>query len=339
MPTITVSGTSLSFTSAPGDTVLQAALRAGVPWPYECSVGSCGTCRFTIDAGEARVLRDDPPGLSAMDRRKHRKLACQCVAESDLSVSAKIGVDGALVQILPRRVPAVFVGARTVTHDMIEYRFRTAATAQFLPGQYALLTLPGMSEARAYSMSNVANEQGEWTFVIRNVPNGVGSRALGTLETGTTITIDGPYGGAWLRTDVPREIVCIAGGSGLAPMLSIARAASATEHRLHFYYGARTAADACSRAFVAELDGFDARMRCIEAISIEDEDKDKDNSDAIWQGETGLIHDVVARDLTGPFDAYEFYVSGPPPMISAVLNLLAVERGVPTSQIHFDRFF
>lgn len=333
MPIITVSGTALRFESAPGDTVLQAALRAGLPWPYECSVGACGTCRFTIEAGEARVLRENPPGLSAMDRRKNRKLACQCVAETDLSVSAKIGVDGACVPIAPRRMSAVLSGARAVTHDMTEYRFRTAQAARFLPGQYALLALPGMNEARAYSMSNVANEQGDWTFVIRNVPNGLGSRALAALEAGATIALDGPYGGAWLRTDVPREIVCIAGGSGLAPMLSIARAAAATEHRLHFYYGARTAADACGRAFVADLDGFGARLRCVEAISVHD------HADAAWQGETGLIHEVVARDLAGAFDAYEFYVSGPPPMIAAVLNLLAVERGVPTAQIHFDRFF
>jgi toluene monooxygenase electron transfer component len=334
MPTITVSDMALSFEAAPGDTVLQAALRAGVPWPYECSVGACGTCRFTIDAGAVRVLRDDASGLSAMDRRKHRKLACQCVAESDLCVSAKIGVDGAVVPIVPRRMSAVFVGAQAVTRDMTEYRFRTTASARFLPGQYALLTLPDMSETRAYSMSNIANDAGEWTFLIRRVPNGLGSRALATLEAGTMIALDGPYGGAWLRMDIPREIVCIAGGSGLAPMLSIARAASHAERRLHFFYGARTAADTCGHAFVSQLDGFDARMRCVEAISVVSEE-----ADTCWPGETGLIHDVVARSLAGPFDTYEFYVSGPPPMISAVLNLLAIERGVPVSQIHFDRFF
>lgn len=340
MPVITIAGTPIRFAADRRDTVLQAALRAGVAWPYECSVGACGTCRFTVEAGSVDVLRDDAPGLSAMDRRKNRLLACQCVASHDLCVGVKIGLEGRAVEIAPTRVEAVFEASRPVTHDITEYRFRSERAARFLPGQYALLRLPGMASARAYSMSNTANGRGEWTFLIRRVANGLGTAALGELKPGARIELDAPYGGACLREAAARDIVCIAGGSGLAPMLSIARAVASDEarfgsQRLHFYYGARTPADACGLAQLAALPGFGTRLRCVEAVSSLPDDP----AAPAWRGQTGPIHEVVARDLAGAFDAYEFYLSGPPPMIAAALTLLAGERRVPPQQIHFDRFF
>jgi toluene monooxygenase electron transfer component len=338
MPTVTVVGTGIQFAASGGDTILQAALRAGVEWPYECSVGACGTCRFNIESGEVDVLRDDPPGLSPFDKRKNRLLACQCIATGELSVNVRIGVDDRPVAIRPYRSHAMLTSARAVTHDLTEYCFRGGRAAEFLPGQYALLDLPGVGATRAYSMSNLPNDEGEWTFLIRRVNGGSGTRALAALRPGDAVILDAPYGGAHLREDVKRDIVCIAGGSGLAPMLSIARAKSGSaalrERKLHFYYGGRTPADTCSRRFLEKLEGYEQDIHCIEAVS-----DLLSAGTGQWNGPIGPIHEVVKAHLPERFDTYEFYVSGPPPMIAAVLTLLGGEHRVPSEQIHFDRFF
>ena len=99
------------------------------------------------------------------------------------------------------------------------------------------MQLPGVNGVRAYSMSNVAMSNvamsntaqsagaATWHFQVRRVPGGAGSAALFSLPVGARVQIDGPYGMAWLKRDAARDILCLAGGSGLAPMLSIARAA------------------------------------------------------------------------------------------------------------------
>lgn len=338
MPMVTISGTPFQFRAAAGDTLLQAALRAGVEWPYECSVGACGTCKFTIDSGSVTVLRDNTPGLSARDRKKERKLGCQCIASSDLAVSVKVDAQEMSVAHRPHRMACELDAVRQVTHDIIEYRFRSDKLARFLPGQYALFDLMGVSGPRAYSMANIANDEGIWEFLIRNVPGGQGTAALANMQVGQRLVLDGPYGKAHLRETAMRDIVCIAGGSGLAPMLSIARAKSVStmlrEQRLYFYYGARTPADACSLDFLSSLHGFGDTISCVQAVS------DVNSvSGETWSGPVGFVHEVAAKSLPGPLDNYEFYVSGPPPMINTVLTLLAGQHGVEPSRIHFDRFF
>src|SRR6266851_4831536 len=114
-------------------------------------------------------------------------------------------------------------GVVDVKHDMREFRFRAPENASFLPGQYALLQFPGVNGVRAYSMSNVSGNA-DWEFIIRRVPNGAGTGVLfDRLRPGGEIEMDGPYGLAYLRPDSPRDLVCVAGGSGLSPMISIAR--------------------------------------------------------------------------------------------------------------------
>jgi toluene monooxygenase electron transfer component len=176
-------------------------------------------------------------------------------------------------------------------------------------------------------MSNLANEDGVWQFIIRRTPSGRGSGVLFGLEEGAEISIDGPYGHAYFRADSERETVCIAGGSGLAPMLGIARAALRVQapRPVHFFDGARTSADLCGGGLLDEA----ASLTYLPVLSTPGED---------WSGATGFVHEAVGRHLTGKLDAYEYYFAGPPPMIEAVQALLMVQHGVPYTQIHFDRF-
>ncbi len=326
------------FGQGASDTVLRAALRAGIGFPYECNAGGCGSCKFDIVTGEVKVLWPEAPGLTQRDRRKGRQLACQCVAAGPLTIKVRTSTEYA-PSIVPRRQRARLIGRTDVTHDICEFRFATDAPAEFTPGQYASLALPGLAAPRSYSMSNLPNAQGLWDFQIRRVPGGRATTLLfGTLAVGDEIEIDGPYGLAGLRKDSPRDIVCIAGGSGLAPMISIARGAAAAgllaTRRLHFFYGARTPRDVCGETFLRQLDGFGSSLLFHPVVS------DAASADAAgWSGERGWVHEALSRLSGDQLVRHEFYFAGPPPMTQAIQELLMGAHLVPYQHIHFDRFF
>jgi toluene monooxygenase electron transfer component len=226
---------------------------------------------------------------------------------------------------------------RDLTHDMREFRFKAQGAPGFLPGQYALFNLPGLEAPRTYSMSNVDDGTGTWEFIVRRVPGGQGTVTLfDKVPVGSEITLDGPYGLAYLRAESPRDIVCIAGGSGLAPVLSIARGAVAEPklagRKIHVFYGARTHRDLCGETELCALPGFGERLFFYPALSMVDADAPQ------WTGKTGFIHEI-ARDFIGErWPEFEYYFAGPPAMAEAVQKML-IEKRVPYPQVHFDSFY
>lgn len=321
-----------SFEVNEGDTILSAALRANVGFPYDCSSGGCGGCRFEVVSGEVGELWADAPGLSPRDRKKGKLLACQCLAKSDLEIKVRTG-DEYLPAVPPLRLDGVVVSTRDVTHDMREITIKTSAPARFMPGQYALLSLDGLARPRAYSMSNLPNDEGIWHFIIRRVPGGVfTNRLFDSVTPGERIKLDGPYGMAWLRPDAGREVLCISGGSGLAPMLSIARGASTVNSvgRIHFFFGARTAQDVFNPN---ELDFMSSTTVASTSKVV------LSNPDSSWTGPSGFVHEVVEKELGDRLEELEIYLAGPPAMVDAVQEMLFLRHKVPVEQVHLDRFF
>ncbi|MCW0182103.1 MAG: 2Fe-2S iron-sulfur cluster-binding protein [Zavarzinia sp.] len=317
-----------AFPCEAGDTLLRAGLRAGLGLPYECNAGGCGTCKVELVEGAVDNLWPEAPGLSDRDRRKGRVLACQSRPSGDCRL--RLRLDPACVPpVRPVRRGARLVGIADITRDIREFRFRAEGPADFLPGQYALLSLPDGLE-RAYSLSNTANDAGEWHFQIRRVPGG---RMTGRLfdDPPAAVMLDGPYGLAHLR-EGPRDIVCVAGGSGLAPMVSIARgiaADPADQRRVHFFHGGRAALDLPGEAWARDLTGLGSRLDYHPAVSDE----------AAPGLPKGYIHDILAGWLGERFDAFDFYCAGPPPMVQALEALLIAEKGLHPGRVRFDRFF
>ena len=173
-------------------------------------------------------------------------------------------------------------------------------------------------------------------LTVRRVAGGQGSAVLfDVLAPGAEVGLDGPYGVAYLRPDAPRDLVCVAGGSGLAPMISIARGAveagMLANRRLHFFYGAREPRDVCGEPMLAALAGFGERIDYCPVVSSPGVEG--------WAGATGFVHTRLPQALSAPLADYEFYFAGPPPMTQALQEMLMVEHRVPFEQIHFDRFF
>ncbi|MFQ0815157.1 oxidoreductase [Brucella anthropi] len=333
MPTIALKGNDIQWNCADGDTIMRSAIRAGLGFPYECNVGSCGNCRFDLLEGEIEELRADAPGLSARDRERGRRLGCQARPIGDCVVKLRL-----MPQYESRFPPvdqsAVLVGIRDITHDIREFRLKLDRPAGFLAGQYALLDIPGVEGKRAYSMANVEDGLGEWHFQIRRVPDGSATtRLFEKLTVGDRIGVDGPYGMAYFREEAERDIICLGGGSGLSPMISVARAAASAKNmagrRIDFVYGGRTAADICGEDMLAELPGFGSTIHYHPVVSGED---------AGWSGERGFVHDLAARLFADRLASSEIYFAGPPLMGQAIQKML-IEYNVPSVQIHFDQFY
>ena len=335
---ITIDGNDAGFESDKQDTLLRAALRSGVNVPYECNSGGCGSCKFELIDGEVEDIWQDAPGLNPRDRRKGRRLSCQCKPKTDCTIKMQTGTE-TLPGPKPERFSVTYVGRRDLTDDMAEFHFQSQTPAHFRSGQFALFDLPGIEGDRAYSMSNVANENGDWTFIIKQMPDGQGTHYLfHTLQDGDTLNIDGPYGHAFFREDVERDIVLIGGGSGLSPVMSIARTVVGlpqfSDRTVHLFYGGRGPQDICTPDLIQEIDPVGAKLICHNAVS--DVELAQQHG---WDGPCGFVHEVVEEKLNGTMPQFEYYFCGPPPMTQAVQRLTMIENQVPFDQIHFDRFF
>lgn len=321
---ISLAGTPLEFSCGADEVLVRAALRAGIDLPYECNMGGCGACKLHLVSGEVETVWPDAPGLSDRDRRRQQILGCQSRPRSDCAIALRSPPAEAIAEDLrPRKRTVTLRERRLLSSSLYQLDFEGDEPAVFRPGQYAMLEVPGIAGPRAYSMANAANPQGHWRFIIRKVISGAATPMLvETISPGDRLTLDAPFGRAYWRPS-PRPLVCVAGGSGLAPMLAVANAAG-THQAVNFFFGVRHAAD------VAALPAMPGVT--VTAVVSEPE--------AGWPGETGFVHDAVGRAITAESAAsYDWYLAGPLPMVEAMQKMLVLDRRVPVQQLFFDRFF
>ncbi|MGI4860947.1 MAG: Rieske 2Fe-2S domain-containing protein [Janthinobacterium lividum] len=330
------------FGCGPDDTLLRAALRSEIGFPYECNSGGCGSCTYRLVSGEMHDVWPDAPGLSAAARARGTRLACQSVPLSDCVIQVRERPEF-IAPFKPSRHVVTLEKITRLTRDMAVFHMRGDGVADFLPGQYAMLGIADAADAsgmvleRAYSMANTANGDGMWEFIVKEVTGGrFSSRIASFANIAGALTLDGPYGNAYLRPDSTRPILCIAGGAGLSPMLSILRGAVQdarfADRPLSLFYGGRTPQDLCDALVLEADEGLRDRVEWINAIS------DGNAVDETWGGRRGFIHEVVRAHFGPGLREHEIYLSGPPPMTDAVQRMLVVEQRISPSQIHFDRF-
>lgn len=332
MGRVTIEGTEVSFTCPPHENMLRAALRQGLGMPYDCTIGTCGECKVQLVEGKVQP-HDGPPqlGLSERDVARGRILACQAKPDGDCVIRAHLE-DRFALETPPSHQVARLESIEPVSPDMMRCRFVTEGPAAFLPGQYARILVPGTREWRAFSMANLPNDEGVWEFMIRVLPGGVASTYFFAAErSGEPFIFDAPYGNAYYRPGTP-AIVCLAGGAGLAPTLGVARAAAADPacRSIQFVYGGRSPADLCAETFVAAIHRTDLAVECYSIVSGDHPD---------WGGAKGMVHEFVEGQEGMLASDADYYVAGPPPMVDAVLGVLAVRPDIAQDRVFYDRFF
>lgn len=333
---VILEGFPSGFRSRAGEPILLAGLKASVPLGYECGTGTCGTCKAHVLEGEIRSRWPEAPGLRPDARARGEVLLCQAEALTDCRIAASLLPDR------DRALPQVETVAGTVAtvaecaRDMYRVTIALERPLGFLPGQYVLVELPGIERLRAYSMANAPHEpEARLELYVRVLPSGeMSPRLCSATAVGAQLRVHGPLGRAYLPSNLDADILCIAGGSGLAPILSIARAAARREQlgkrRLHVFFGVRTDADLFAAHELREIQ--DARPGLVEIVTVLSEP-----SSPLSVGlQTGLVHEAVSRRFER-FSNFEIFLAGPQQMVDACLRLL-IMRGARRQRIHYDRF-
>lgn len=324
----------------PGESVLKAILRQGRFVKYGCKHGGCSTCRAEVVQGDYELSDNTSFSLSDADRAAGVVLLCSTFIQADeLVVDVSRTMDdlsedqylaGQHVQDYTATVDRI----EALTHDIrwLGLRLEDPAGFTFAAGQYVEVAVPGMTDSwRSFSMANPPGEAGRVDLIVKVIPGGTFSAALDTaVRPGDHMRLRGPFGQFGVRLS-HRPMIMLAGGSGMAPVLAMLKDLATTPNRrdVTFFYGARTRSDLFLVEELGDLALAHDWLTFVPALS-------EPAAGGDWDGETGLITEVLARHLPSA-KGMEAYLCGPPPMIDAAVDLLK-SAGCKERHIFFDRF-
>jgi propane monooxygenase reductase component len=317
-------------------TVLRAAAEQGVMLMHGCKEGQCASCKsFVLDGDDIELDRYSTFALPDYEREEGFTLLCRAHVYEDVTIEL-INFDEDMIRSgLPiQQAAAEVVAIDPVTHDMrrLVLKLIEPKELKFFPGQYVDIAVPGTDATRSFSMANTSSrDTGHLEFVIKVYPDGLFSHFLDTrLAIGDRLDLTGPFGVFTLR-EGENDLIFLGGGAGMAPILSLLRsmAERGIRRRATYYYGARRRRDLC---FEDELRGLEEKLPTFRYVPALSEPAAEDG----WDGEVGLITDVVKRHETDLKRAHA-YVCGPPPMVEAAMPMLA-GLGVPEKRIYYDKF-
>jgi propane monooxygenase reductase component len=314
-------------------TVLRAAFEQGLMLMHGCKEGQCSSCKsFLLDGDDVELDKYSTFALPDFEREEGFTLLCRAHVYEDVTIEL-LNYDEEMIRSgLPiQEAVAEVVANDPVTHDMrhLVLRLVDDVDFKFFPGQYVDIAVPGTDEVRSFSMANTsARESRQLEFIIKVYPDGLFSGFLDKeLKVGDRLNLTGPFGVFTLRDAPDTDLIFVGGGAGMAPILCLLRsmAKRGITRKAVYYYGARRRGDLCFEPELRALEQALPNFRYVPALS-EDE----------WEGETGLITNVVAGRESG-LSRTHAYVCGPPPMVEAAVPLLT-RLGVPEKHVYFDKF-
>jgi len=310
--------------AAPGANLLATLREHGIAVSYSCTAGRCGTCRCKVSAGSVldtgRQAKITNPGDGEY------VLACTSVLTEDCAI--EIPEPDEIVTHPARVLKATVLAIDALSHDILRLRLKPAKPLAFSPGQYASLQFTP-AHIRPYSMAGLPHDD-ELEFHVRLVPGGRVTRHIATeLKPGDAVRVSGPLGTAYLRTKHEGPMLCVAGGTGLAPVLSIVRGALAAgmSNPIHLYFGVRTPQDVYYADRLAELAHAHGNLHAHIVVA----------SGGDGAVRRGLVTEAVAQDWSS-LEGFRAYLCGAPAMVDAAA-LLAKARGVTPEQLHADAFY
>ena len=324
--------------------ILYAALRAGVGVPYECATGSCGTCKARARPGTVQDVWPQAPGHAYLKRDRGEFLMCQGTALGDCEILVPSRLDvGAGDAPQPRHSFGILSEIRSLTHDVDAFSVTLDQPVRFDAGQFAVLAAPRLNGYRAYSMVNHAAETDRLDFVIKRQPGGGFSGWLAPGRAGSSLDVFGPLGNATWRPGDGKDLLCIAGGSGIAGMMSILSQAVSSGHfakqRGYLFFGVRTREDMFFADELARLvESAAGRLSVTVAFSDEQVAGRDSRVPRCIDVAQGLVHLVARERMAGAWNDVTAFVSGPPPMVDGALRILVMEARLPASDIRYDKF-
>lgn len=338
--TVQINSPDTQVRASANESLLLAAINQGIAFPYNCRVGGCGECKCRLVKGKVKELTDKSYLLSAEELRQNYILACQSQPRSDLIIEVALK-EGLATH--PLTETAGTIRALTpLTHDILHVALELDQPLAYTAGQYAEVFIPEEAGAvagqgRSFSFASkpgLGDDGRRVDFFIRKVPQGAFTEWLfGRAKPGARLRLRGPHGDFILRPG-GGQLVCIAGGSGMAPIKALLEQAIADRQASRpvvVIFGARTQADLYALEDLDQIRrAWTGRFEFVPILSAE-------AAGSGWSGRRGLIPEHLKELAGARLPESHVYLCGPPPMIDACLARLAAE-GVGGAQIVHDKF-
>lgn len=329
---ITVQPSGHQFPCGPDETVLAAALRAGIGLPYGCKNGACGSCKGKLISGSITHGRHQAKALPAAEEEQGAALFCCAMPHEDLTIEVRevAGLGDFPIKKLPSRVAKI----ERVSPDVIILSLQLPASErlQYQAGQYIEFLLKD-GKRRSYSMAGAPHLEEQISLHIRHMPGGLFTdQVFASMKERDILRFEGPLGTFFLREESAKPIVLLASGTGFAPIKAI------VEHALEknpgrsmvLYWGGRRPQDLYLHTLCEEWARSVPNFRYVPVIS----DAMPDDS---WQGRTGFVHRAVLADLPD-LSQYQVYACGAPVMVDAARHDFTTQCGLPDAEFFADAF-
>jgi len=317
-------GVSHRLTIPRGGKLIEAATQAGLNLLTDCSNGRCGTCTAQLVSGTVEMGDYDRAVLPDTDRSEGIVLPCVCHITTACAMEFPYESTEAMSD-KPIPIQAEVTAVEQVANEIMRLEVQVAEDVVFEPGQYVRIHPEGTEVSRSYSMANGPGVH-LLEFFIRLVPDGAFSKWLGSAEVGDCVQLSAPHGAFFLRVE-DRPRLFVAGGTGVAPFLSMLRTmvAHPTNNKTTFLIGARTP------GHLFAMDELNALRTQLQGIELEI---------AVEQGTQAGCHEGYATDLIpklGLDPSTRVYLCGPPPMVEAGRKA-AEAAGLKRADVLYERF-
>ncbi len=316
------------FSANPDETILEAALRNGLAFPYGCRGGACGACIGQIVSGEIRY-DDEPMGLSEAQASIGMSLFCVAKPVTDLTI--EIHEIGAVEEIPVKKLPTKVAKLEKLNDEVMALflKLPESERLQYLAGQYVDFMMPD-GRKRAFSIANAPHHDDLLEFHIRRIKGGeFTAHIFDGMKEGDIVRIEGPKGSFFLREDSEQPIILLATGTGFGPVKAIIEhmVAEQSSRAVYLYWGARNRDGLYADALVREWESRFPNIRYRPVLS---------QPDADWDGRKGHVQEALLADFEN-LSGFEVYACGHPDMVYSARDA-AVARGVDPEHCYSDAF-
>jgi phenol hydroxylase P5 protein len=311
-----------------GQTILDAALRAGIFLPHACCHGLCATCKVQVTDGDVDHGVASNFALMDYEREEGKTLACCATLESDVTIEAEIDEepDAQNLSVQDYAGKVARLVNLTPTIKGVWIKLDGPSSLVFQAGQYINLAIPGEQQRRAFPIASAPNASGEIELNIRRVPGGKATAWVhDELKVGDSLRFAGPYGRFFVRASQHQAdqlaFLFLAGGSGLSSPRSMLLdlLEQGCTQPITLVNGARSQAELYHHDEFVALTQAHSNFSYLPVLSHE-------APDSAWQGARGFVHDAAKAHFNNDFRGHKAYLCGPPLMIDACINSLMQGR-------------
>ncbi len=327
---VTLEPSGHSFDIEENEVVLDAAIRHGLSLQYGCRNGVCGACVGKVVEGKIGYENGLPGAISEAEDAVGQALLCCAKAKTDLVIEAH--EIGAASEVKVRKMPSRVVKLERLADDVICLYLKLPDTErmQFLAGQYIDILLQD-GRRRSFSIANAPHNDEFIELHVRLIEGGeFTGHVFETMQEKDILRIEGPFGNFTLQEASDRPMIFVAGGTGFGPIKGIIEHAlqEGVTRPMFLYWGVRAKAD----LYLNDLPEAWQQQENVSYVPVLSEPKESDE----WQGRTGLVHEAMMQDFAS-LTSYEVYASGPPVMVEAVRQGVAL-KGLAGKYFYFDSF-